>query len=185
MTKLDFLEYSHNTPADKKAGTKETWQQRFVVFLVRHDGPVVRINLGPAQLVSEAIDAWRETFGTSPQSAAAGKMLPCLVGNRQDCQSCSARRETSRRKAARSSMSLSGRESRAGTYPTARRLRTAARPRSRSSSPAAQEHLARNQIREGCPGSVAWWPVHRSIGAPRLFRRTGRPNIGSHLRCGG
>ena len=59
------------------------WQKKFdwkrelenVAFVVRHDGPVVRINLGPAKPVSAAIDAWRETCGTSPQSAAAGKLL--------------------------------------------------------------------------------------------------------------
>ncbi len=48
---------------------------RNLAFVVRHDGPVVRINLGPAKPVSEAIDTWRETCGMSPQSAAAGRLL--------------------------------------------------------------------------------------------------------------
>jgi CHAT domain-containing protein/tetratricopeptide (TPR) repeat protein len=59
------------------------WQNKFewkgepenVAFVVRHDRPVVRINLGPAQPVSTAIDTWRQTCGASPQSAAAGKLL--------------------------------------------------------------------------------------------------------------
>ena len=59
------------------------WQKKFewkgelenVAFVVRHDGPVVRLNLGPARPVSEAIDTWRETCGMSPQSAAAGRLL--------------------------------------------------------------------------------------------------------------
>ena len=36
---------------------------------------MVRINLGPEQPVSEAIDTWRVTFGMSPPAAAAGKLL--------------------------------------------------------------------------------------------------------------
>jgi CHAT domain-containing protein/tetratricopeptide (TPR) repeat protein len=59
------------------------WQNKFewkgepenVAFVVRHGGPVVRINFGPVQPVSEAIDAWRQTCGTSPQSATAGRLL--------------------------------------------------------------------------------------------------------------
>ena len=72
---VDILEYQHFTPADKKAGTEDSWQQRLVAFVVRHDGPVVRINLGPAKPLSEAIETWRESFGMSPASAAAGKLL--------------------------------------------------------------------------------------------------------------
>ena len=72
---VDFLEYSHYTPADKKAGTKRNWEQRFIAFIVRHDAPLARINLGPVKPISEAIATWRESFGMSPQSAAAGKLL--------------------------------------------------------------------------------------------------------------
>jgi tetratricopeptide (TPR) repeat protein len=56
---------------------KFEWKRELetVAFVVRHDRPVVQINLGPAKPVSEAIDAWRQTCGMSPQSAAAGRLL--------------------------------------------------------------------------------------------------------------
>jgi tetratricopeptide (TPR) repeat protein/CHAT domain-containing protein len=51
------------------------WELENVAFVVRHDGPVVRLNLGPAKPISDAIDAWRQTCGASPQSVAAGRLL--------------------------------------------------------------------------------------------------------------
>jgi CHAT domain-containing protein len=72
---VDILQYRHGAPADKKAAAKKTSEQRLIAFVVRHDGPVARINLGPEQPVSAAIDAWRVTFGMSPPAAAAGKLL--------------------------------------------------------------------------------------------------------------
>jgi CHAT domain-containing protein/Tfp pilus assembly protein PilF len=72
---VDILQYNHLTPPDRKAGTKGSWQQRLSAFVVRRDGPLVRINLGPAQSVSESIDTWRMTFGMSPQGATAGRWL--------------------------------------------------------------------------------------------------------------
>ena len=60
-------------PGQKKFDWK--WELDFVAFLVRHDGPVVRLNLGPAKPVGAAIDTWRQTCGASPQSAAAGRLL--------------------------------------------------------------------------------------------------------------
>ncbi len=50
-------------------------QSEYVAFVVPHEGPVTRINLGPTKPLNEAIDAWRESFGISPQSTAAGKLL--------------------------------------------------------------------------------------------------------------
>ena len=72
---VDILQYEHSSPADKKAATKRSFEERFVAFVVCHDGPVTRIDLGPAEALSAAIDAWRETFGASPPAAAAGKLL--------------------------------------------------------------------------------------------------------------
>ena len=72
---VDILQYGHVTPADQKAGTKKTSEQRLIAFVVRHNGPVLRINLGPAKPLSEAIDTWRVTFGGSPPAAAAGRLL--------------------------------------------------------------------------------------------------------------
>ncbi len=72
---VDFLQYNRFMPADKKTGTKKSWEQRLVAFVVRHGAPIVRVNLGAARSVGEAIEAWRESFGVSPQSAAAGRWL--------------------------------------------------------------------------------------------------------------
>jgi CHAT domain-containing protein/tetratricopeptide (TPR) repeat protein len=60
-------------PGQKKFDWKG--ELEYVAFVVRHDGPVVRLNLGPAWPMSAAIDTWRETCGMSPQSAAAGRLL--------------------------------------------------------------------------------------------------------------
>ena len=60
-------------PGQKKFDIQ--WKQEIAAFVVRHDGPVVRVNFGPVQPLSEAIDAWRRTCGASAQSAAAGELL--------------------------------------------------------------------------------------------------------------
>jgi CHAT domain-containing protein len=76
---VDVLEYTQFTPGEKKGDRKSAtrWnvEQRFMAFVVRHDRPVVRVNLGPAKPTSEAIDHWREGYGMSPRAAAAGKFL--------------------------------------------------------------------------------------------------------------
>jgi CHAT domain-containing protein len=72
---VDFIEYRHYTPANKKKGTKESWQRRFLAFLVTHDHPVEMASLGAAGPIGEAIDAWRVTFGMSGPGVAAARLL--------------------------------------------------------------------------------------------------------------
>ena len=72
---VDFLQNDHVALTATRAGTEKTRQQRLIAFVVRHEGPVLRINLGPARPLNDAIDTWRESFGISPASAAAGKLL--------------------------------------------------------------------------------------------------------------
>ena len=72
---VDFLEYSHDTPADKKAGTKRSWEKRLLAFVVTHGRPVEMVPLGAVQPIAAAIDTWLATFGMSPRGAAAGRLL--------------------------------------------------------------------------------------------------------------
>ncbi len=72
---VDLLQYVHYTPGNLSVGRQEHWEPRCVAFVIRHAGPVVRINLGPATPLGEAIDTWRATFGAAPPAAAAGKLL--------------------------------------------------------------------------------------------------------------
>jgi CHAT domain-containing protein/Tfp pilus assembly protein PilF len=72
---VDFLEYSHCTPADRKAGTKDSWEHRLLAFVITPGRPVEMLHLGAVAPLGEAIDTWRKTFGMSPQGAAAGRLL--------------------------------------------------------------------------------------------------------------
>jgi CHAT domain-containing protein/Flp pilus assembly protein TadD len=72
---VDILQYRHGTPADKRTAAKKTSPQRLAAFIIHHEGPVTRIDLGPEQPVKTAIDTWRATFGMSPSAAAAGRQL--------------------------------------------------------------------------------------------------------------
>jgi CHAT domain-containing protein len=72
---FDFIEYRHYTPADKKAGTKETWERRLLGFVLGPGRPVQMVPLGPMQPIDDAIETWRVTFGMSPQGSAAGRRL--------------------------------------------------------------------------------------------------------------
>jgi CHAT domain-containing protein/tetratricopeptide (TPR) repeat protein len=72
---VDFLEYLHYTPADRKTETKESSEPRLMAFVMSHDRPVETVPLGAVGPLGEDIDVWRTTFGMSPQGAAAGKRL--------------------------------------------------------------------------------------------------------------
>jgi CHAT domain-containing protein len=72
---VDFLEYSHYTPAERKQGRTESWERRLIAFVVVPGRPVEMVSLGAVAPVSEAIDTWRKTFGMSLQGAAAGRLL--------------------------------------------------------------------------------------------------------------
>ena len=72
---VDVLQDTRWKPADKAAGKNRSVEQRFAAFVVRHDRPLKQFDLGPAQPLNAAIDAWRLTFGMSSQGAAAGRLL--------------------------------------------------------------------------------------------------------------
>ena len=84
---VDLLEYNHRTPSNKTAAPKTSWERRLIAFVVSHDRPVAQINLGPMQSLSEAIDTWRQTFGMSPQGAAAGRLLAKESGSQSRANS--------------------------------------------------------------------------------------------------
>ena len=69
---VDFLEYTHSTPPpDRKGPVKR--ERRLVVFVVRADHPIVRIDLGPVELLVHAADRWRRSilgYQEGPSKAA-------------------------------------------------------------------------------------------------------------------
>lgn len=54
---LDFLEYMHALPSAEKKGQRQH-ERRLAVFIVRHDS-LVRVDLGPMELIQEALERWR------------------------------------------------------------------------------------------------------------------------------
>jgi CHAT domain-containing protein len=54
---IDFLEYSHGSPAPGKKGGWQ-WERRLTAFVVRRDS-LVRVDLGPAGPLGEAVQRWR------------------------------------------------------------------------------------------------------------------------------
>lgn len=72
---LDFFEYWQYTPPDKNAQTEKSWDQRLVAFVVTHDRPVEMVSLGTTQKIGQAIDAWRESFGSAPLAQSAARYL--------------------------------------------------------------------------------------------------------------
>ena len=72
---VDFVEYWHKTPADKKSGTKATFERRLLGFVVAPDRPVEMVPLGAMQPINEAIETWRVTFGMSAEGAGAARLL--------------------------------------------------------------------------------------------------------------
>ena len=62
---VDFLEYWHQGEAEKD-GLDEPC---LVAFVVRPGRPVVRVDLGPMEPISTAVDRWRRSFGAKQQGA--------------------------------------------------------------------------------------------------------------------
>lgn len=56
---VDFLEYRHYEP-DPNAKGKFRFERRLLAFVVHRDRPVVRIDLGAADRIDTAVDAWRK-----------------------------------------------------------------------------------------------------------------------------
>jgi CHAT domain-containing protein/Tfp pilus assembly protein PilF len=72
---VDFLEYAHFMPINNTTVRKAFSVQRLLAFVVRHEGPVERIDLGLLQPLNAVIQSWRESFGASARGAGAGKLL--------------------------------------------------------------------------------------------------------------
>jgi CHAT domain-containing protein/Tfp pilus assembly protein PilF len=54
---VDLVEYWHFTPQAKGAGTRE---RRLAAFVVRADRPVEWVDLGPVEMLTEAVEQWRQ-----------------------------------------------------------------------------------------------------------------------------
>jgi tetratricopeptide (TPR) repeat protein len=72
---VDFVEYWHYSPADKKSKTKGTFESRLLGFVVAPDRPVEMVALGAMRPINEAIETWRATFGMSAEGAEAARLL--------------------------------------------------------------------------------------------------------------
>ncbi|MCC9604985.1 tetratricopeptide repeat protein [Blastopirellula sp. JC732] len=75
---LDYLEYVHSQPDPNDAG-KLVATRRLIGFLIQHDGPPMMVDLGPIAPVEQAVDDWRQSFGTSPDGIQAGKALRSIL----------------------------------------------------------------------------------------------------------
>ncbi|WP_417731252.1 CHAT domain-containing tetratricopeptide repeat protein [Rosistilla oblonga] len=68
---LDFFEYARIDPT-KPA---QYGIPSLIAFVVQRSGDVAMVDLGPVAPVGEAIDTWRQSFGTSRDGIAAGQTL--------------------------------------------------------------------------------------------------------------
>lgn len=75
---VDFLVYSHYTPAPPKTGLGN-WELRLAAFVLRPGRPIERIDLGPFQPIGQAVEAWRRQIG----GKAAGKPDPAAALRRR------------------------------------------------------------------------------------------------------
>ncbi len=79
---VDFLEYTvaplpGQGPAEKAQQDAE--ESRLLAFIVRKDAPIAMIDLGPAEAIEDAVEAWREDFGQTPAGAEAAAALRDLM----------------------------------------------------------------------------------------------------------
>jgi CHAT domain-containing protein len=72
---VDFVEYEHKLPADKKSADKARSERRLLGFVVVAGRPVEMLPLGPMQPINEAIETWRVTFGMSAEGVRAARLL--------------------------------------------------------------------------------------------------------------
>ena len=78
---VDFLEYACSVPPEEEGSepassdggsvSGQWYPPHVVAFVVRSSGPVIRLDLGPAEPIHEAIDAWRRTYGQAGASVDA------------------------------------------------------------------------------------------------------------------
>src|SRR5207248_7102429 len=72
---VDFLEYEHYTPPARPGG-RDRVEVRLVAFVLRPDNDVVRVDLGPAARIGDAVRRWRSRYGVSTPPAVDGKPEP-------------------------------------------------------------------------------------------------------------
>src|SRR5262249_26210524 len=51
------------------------FQRRLSAWVVRRDRPLVRVDLGPARPIEQAVSAWRQTLAPRTSASAAGRTL--------------------------------------------------------------------------------------------------------------
>ncbi len=78
---VDFLEYTHFTPANKDQQTKESRERRLLVHLVRAGEDVRAIDLGDVALLNVLVQTWRQDLETGQSSAGvdAARQLRQLI----------------------------------------------------------------------------------------------------------
>jgi CHAT domain-containing protein/Tfp pilus assembly protein PilF len=60
---VDFLFYTHHDYTQTERGKR--WQRRLSAWVVRRGTPLVRVDLGPAEPIEQAVWAWRKTLTRS------------------------------------------------------------------------------------------------------------------------
>jgi CHAT domain-containing protein/tetratricopeptide (TPR) repeat protein len=76
---VDFYEYIHFSPHKEVKGKYEL-QRRLVPFVLRNGQAIVQVDLGPADLIGNAVMSWRQALGGSPGALdAAARELARLV----------------------------------------------------------------------------------------------------------
>ena len=76
----DILEFDRlRRPDAAQAGKPLEPERRLAAFIVRQTGPIELVELGSADEVAAAVDAWRASYGASPEGIDAGQKLRTLV----------------------------------------------------------------------------------------------------------
>lgn len=70
---LDFVQYGFSSAA------RPANESRLAVLVVGSTQPVVRVELGSANRVTQAVEVWRETFGTGERGRDATRVIRSLV----------------------------------------------------------------------------------------------------------
>jgi CHAT domain-containing protein/tetratricopeptide (TPR) repeat protein len=75
---IDLLQFQHYAPPKHGSGPA-VWEQHLACFVVRRDGQVAYVNLGPVGPIARAISTWRASLGSLAAAAKAGQELRRLV----------------------------------------------------------------------------------------------------------
>jgi CHAT domain-containing protein/tetratricopeptide (TPR) repeat protein len=75
---VDYVEYWHSQPGMKVKGRLSS-EMRIAAFVLMQEGAVKLLDLGSAEAIGSAVDAWREGFGGTQESREAGKKLRKMV----------------------------------------------------------------------------------------------------------